>query len=427
MTWMPELNRRQWLGAMAASAAVSSARLSWAGSADPRQGRVVFIILRGGLDGLFAVPATGDPAFAAARERFTEQAGAALPLDATFGLHPALAQMHTLYRGGELLVVHATGLAYHQRSHFDAQQVLESGGEQPGQLRDGWLGRALAATRRTGLAMTTAVPLVLRGWSAVDTWAPSRLPSPTDDLLTRLQRLYADDAALAHALGRAKGVQTEVAAAASVASDEPADMDMSMAPGAAAGQGPGKGAGKGAVKKGPAGDFVSLCQAAGALMARPEGPQVVVLDVSGWDSHAEQAAPNGVLTRRLGELDQGLAALRAALTGPSAGDAWQRTAVVVATEFGRTVEINGTRGTDHGTGGAAWVLGGRVQGGRVLADWPGLSPAQRFEGRDLHITMDIRAVLKGVLGPQLGLSERVLADQVFPGSAALKPVSLWRA
>ena len=188
MTWMPELNRRQWLGAMAASAAVSSARLSWAGSADPRQGRVVFIILRGGLDGLFAVPATGDPAFAAARERFTEQAGAALPLDATFGLHPALAQMHTLYRGGELLVVHATGLAYHQRSHFDAQQVLESGGEQPGQLRDGWLGRALAATRRTGLAMTTAVPLVLRGWSAVDTWAPSRLPSPTDDLLTRLQR-----------------------------------------------------------------------------------------------------------------------------------------------------------------------------------------------------------------------------------------------
>ncbi|WP_040499353.1 DUF1501 domain-containing protein [Ideonella sp. B508-1] len=406
MTWMPELNRRRWLGAMVATAAASGARLSWAGAAEPRQGRVVFVILRGGLDGLFAVPATGDPAFAAARGRFTEQAGAALPLDATFGLHPALAQMHTLYRGGELLVVHATGLAYHQRSHFDAQQVLESGGEQPGQLRDGWLGRALAATRRSGLAMSTAVPLVLRGWSAVDTWAPSRLPSPTEDLLVRLQRLYADDAALAHALGRAKGVQTEVDAAASVMSDEPAGKGMA---------------------KGGAGDFVSLCQAAGALMARPEGPQVVVLDVSGWDSHAEQAAPNGGLTRRLGELDQGLAALRAALTMPAAGDAWQRTAVVVATEFGRTVEINGTRGTDHGTGGAAWVLGGRVQGGRVLADWPGLAPAQRFEGRDLHITMDIRAVLKGVLGPQLGLSERVLAEQVFPGSTALKPADLWRA
>jgi uncharacterized protein (DUF1501 family) len=106
-----------------------------------------------------------------------------------------------------------------------------------------------------------------------------------------------------------------------------------------------------------------------------------------------------VLTRRLGELDQGLAALRAAMMAPGTGDAWQRTAVVVATEFGRTVEINGTRGTDHGTGGAAWVLGGRVQGGRVLADWPGLAPAQRFEGRDLHITLDIRSVLKGCWAP----------------------------
>lgn len=420
MTRMDELNRRQWLGAMAALAATGTTRLSWAGSAGQQQGRVVFVILRGGLDGLFAVPATGDPAFAAARDRFTEQAGAPLPLDGTFGLHPALAQMHSLYRGGELLVVHATGLAYHQRSHFDAQQVLESGGEQPGQLRDGWLGRALAATRRSGLAMSTAVPLVLRGWSGVDTWAPSHLPSPSDDLLARLQRLYADDAALGHALNRAKGVQAEVAAAASVAGDDPASM--SMAPGSGVEPRPGMGPAKAG-----AGDFVALCQAAGALMARPEGPQVVVLDVSGWDSHADQAAPNGVLTRRLGELDQGLAALRAAMMAPGAGDAWQRNAVVVATEFGRTVEINGTRGTDHGTGGAAWVLGGRVQGGRVLADWPGLAPAQRFEGRDLHITLDIRSVLKGVLGPQLGLGDRVLGDQVFPGSAALKPTPLWRA
>jgi uncharacterized protein (DUF1501 family) len=294
--------------------------------------------------------------------------------------------------------------------------VLESGGEQPGQLRDGWLGRALAATRRSGLAMSTAVPLVLRGWSGVDTWAPSRLPSPSEDLLARLQRLYADDAALGHALNRAKGVQAEVTAAASANGDDPAGMGMS----------PGGGAGKGAGKA-AAGDFATLCQAAGALMARPEGPQVVVLDVSGWDSHADQAAPNGVLTRRLGELDQGLAALRAAMMAPGTGDAWQRTAVVVATEFGRTVEINGTRGTDHGTGGAAWVLGGRVQGGRVLADWPGLAPAQRFEGRDLHITLDIRSVLKGVLGLQLGLGDRVLGEQVFPGSTALKPTPLWRA
>jgi uncharacterized protein (DUF1501 family) len=293
---MDELNRRQWLGAMAAVAAAGTTRLSWAGSAGQQQGRVVFIILRGGLDGLFAVPATGDPAFAAARDRFTEQAGAALPLDGTFGLHPALAQMHSLYRGGELLVVHATGLAYHQRSHFDAQQVLESGGEQPGQLRDGWLGRALAATRRSGLAMSTAVPLVLRGWSGVDTWAPSRLPSPSDDLLARLQRLYADDAALGHALSRAKGVQAEVTAAASA-------NGTIRQHGHVARRGR---------REGPERRRATCDPVPGRwrLMARPEGPQVVVLDVSGWDSHADQAAPNGVLTRRLGELDQGLAALR---------------------------------------------------------------------------------------------------------------------
>lgn len=407
-------NRRRWLGWLAGTATGLGSHLALAGQGQAGGGRVVFVVLRGGLDGLFAVPAPGDPAFATARDRFTELAGAALPLDRTFALHPALAQMHAAYGRGELLVVHAVGLPYHERSHFDAQQVLESGGVQPGQLRDGWLGRALALTHQSGLALSTAVPLVLRGWRGVDTWAPSYLPTPSDDLLGRLQRLYADDAALSHALARARGVQAEVAAAS---------MPEAMAPpmsAASAPMPPGK-------ARLAAGSFLALSQRAGALLAQPDGPQAAVLDLAGWDSHVDEAGEHSPLTQRLRELDQGLAALRAALTVPAAGDAWQRTVVVVATEFGRTVEINGTRGTDHGTGGAAWVLGGRVRGGQVLSDWPGLAPASRFEGRDLRITTDLRAVLKSVLGPQLGLSERDLSEQVFPGSAGLKPLPLWRA
>jgi uncharacterized protein (DUF1501 family) len=148
-----------------------------------------------------------------------------------------------------------------------------------------------------------------------------------------------------------------------------------------------------------------------------------VLEISGWDTHANQMNPNGALAFNLRQLDAGLAALRDGLV---AADAWRRTAVVVATEFGREVAINGTLGTDHGSGGAAFVLGGAVNGGRVLADWPGLSKKDRYEGRDLRGTTDLRALFKGVLGPQLRIAERTLGAEVFPGSEAVRPLGLLR-
>jgi uncharacterized protein (DUF1501 family) len=171
------------------------------------------------------------------------------------------------------------------------------------------------------------------------------------------------------------------------------------------------------------GAFVVLASRAAEFLAQPNGPQAAVLDIGGWDTHANQANPNGPLANQLRQLDLGLAALR---NGLDAAGAWRRTVVVVASEFGRAVAVNGTLGTDHGRGGVVFVLGGAVRGG-VVADWPGLAPANRFEGRDLRTTTDLRAILKGVLGDHLQVASTVLERDVFPQSAAVRPLHLLRA
>jgi uncharacterized protein (DUF1501 family) len=371
--------------------------------------RFVFVVLRGGLDGLSAVPAPGDPAFADARgalgrfNAFDSAGGEALRLDATFSLHPLLPQLHAMYDRGEMAVLHATGLPYRERSHFDAQQVLESGGVRPYELATGWLGRALEARALRAVALETAVPLVLRGPVAVDTWAPSALPEPSADLVARLEAMYRGDPALAQALARARGLRDDPAMAGSGAAG--------MTTGAAGGGGvPG---GKGAA--------VALARQAAEFLQR--GAQVAVLEMGGWDSHANQAAPNGPLSNNLRTLDAALAALREGLLPDQT---WSRTAVLVATEFGREVAVNGTQGTDHGTGGAAFVLGGAVRGGRVLANWPGLAKTERNEGRDLRITTDLRAALRSLLGDHLGVTRAALDGTVLPGSAGLPRLDLLR-
>jgi uncharacterized protein (DUF1501 family) len=389
---------QQMLSAAALAPTVSLSFAAPAGTANPR--RLVLVVLRGGLDGLGAVPAIGDPTFAEARGALARFAAPPLPLDALHALHPSLSELHVMHGRGELAVVHATGLPYRERSHFDAQQVLESGGAQPHLLSTGWLARALASTGQRGLALNTAVPLVLRGPGAIDTWAPSVLPEPSMDLVARLERLYASDATLAQALARARGLRQ--------------DAEMGAMASAMGGAGGGR---QGAV---------ALARKAAEFIASPGGPQVAVLEMNGWDTHANQAAPQGALANNLRTLDASLAAMREVLAAPSAGGAWGRTVIVVVTEFGREVAINGTLGTDHGSGGAAFVLGGAVRGGRVLSDWPGLAKADRFEGRDLRITTDLRAVLRSVLHDQLQVSTAALDREVFPGSAALPRLELLR-
>ncbi len=361
--------------------------------------RFVFVILRGGMDGLNAVPAVGDPAFAEARGALASFPADALRLEGPFALHPLLPQLHTMYGQGELAVVHATGLPYKERSHFDAQQVLESGGSRPHELATGWLGRALPGAKLRAVALETAVPLVLRGADEVDTWAPSVLPEPSMDLVARLESMYRADPALAQALARARGLR-----------DEPGMAANPMAMGA--GSVPAN-AGRAAA--------VTLARKAAEFLQR--GAQVAVLELGGWDSHANQANPNGATSNNLRTLDATLAALRAGLLE---GGTWGRSAVLVATEFGREVAGNGTGGTDHGSGGAAFVLGGAVRGGRVLADWPGVAKKDRFEGRDLRITTDLRAVMRSLLGDHLQVSRVALDTSVLPGSSGLPRLDLLR-
>src|SRR6478672_7079923 len=206
----PPLSRRRLLAGAALGGALGAwSTLSFAGSAGAGGNRFVLVILRGGMDGLGAAPAVGDPDFAAARGPLARYGAPTLPLDALIALHPNLAELHAMYGRGEAALVHAVGLAYRERSHFDAQQLLESGGTRPYELATGWLGRALGASGSKGMALNTAVPLVLRGRAVVDTWAPSLLPEPSADLVARLERMYASDPALAIALERARNLHLD--------------------------------------------------------------------------------------------------------------------------------------------------------------------------------------------------------------------------
>jgi uncharacterized protein (DUF1501 family) len=388
------LNRRSLLRAGAASIG-AWASLSLAASGTAGANRFVLVLLRGGLDGLYAVPAIGDPDFAAARGALGQYPEPPRPLGGPFALHPLLSRLHASYAEREMIVVHAVAWPYRERSHFDAQQALESGGARPHELASGWLNRALGGTGTKGLALSAAIPLVLRGPATVDSWSPSVLPDPSADLVARIERLYVDDPALATALGRARALRSDAGAMA--------EMGGTMA-------------------DGRGGNFVALAQRAAEFLALPSGPQVAVLELGGWDSHANQANPNGAISNRLRTLDAGIAALRETL---QAKGVWGRTVVAIVTEFGREVAMNGTQGTDHGTGGAAFVLGGPVKGGRVIADWPGLAKQDRFEGRDLRATTDLRALFKSVLLEHLRVGRARIDADVLPGSADVRPLDVF--
>jgi uncharacterized protein (DUF1501 family) len=374
---------------------------SAAASRDPR---LVVIVLRGALDGLSAVAPIGDPAYAALHGQLALSLGGerpALPLDGFFALNPAMPTFSRLYREGHALVVHATATPYRERSHFDGQDVLESGHPSPGNVASGWLNRAIAAlpkgervADRGGLAVGPSTPLIMRGAAPVLGWAPQIMPAASEDLAARVMDLYAQrDAVLKAAL--AKGLETEKIAA--------------------------RDGGTGALRPqggmyAPAGMRLAATGAV-RLLAAEDGPRVAALAFDGWDTHANEGGATGRLAQLLGGLDEAFAAFETGL-----GDRWKETAVIAITEFGRTARINGTTGTDHGTGTVAFLLGGAIKGGRVIADWPGLGDDQLHEKRDLRPTTDLRAVLKGLLAAHLGLPAATLSEQVFPASAAVRPL-----
>jgi uncharacterized protein (DUF1501 family) len=400
------MQRRQFLlsGALAAGGALLSARVAFARTAASRS-RLVLVIMRGALDGLAAVPPYGDGDYAALRREFAlrapGEAGAALPLNGFFGLHPSLAFLQQCYAARELTVFHALASPYRERSHFDGQDVLENGSAHPHAMHSGWLNRALAAlpagaARESGVALGQNVPLVMRGSAEVTSWSPSKLNALDDDTLMRLGDLYAHDRLLARRL--ADGM-----AANALAAEEGGEA---MAGTPAAGNAAAANA-----------RYAELVRAAAGFLKTADGPNVAVFDTSGWDTHANEGGAQGQLAGRLAALDQALGSFKAEL-----GAAWADTAVLLITEFGRTAAINGTRGTDHGTATAAFLLGGAVAGGRVIADWPGLAPRNLYQGRDLAPTLDLRALLKGLLADHLQVPPRALAESVFPDSAAVRPL-----
>ncbi|MBS0581310.1 MAG: DUF1501 domain-containing protein [Proteobacteria bacterium] len=409
---MARMQRRDFLslGALAAGGFITS-RVAF-GAPGGQQKRLVVVIMRGALDGLAVVPPYADPDYAQLRRELALRApgapGGALPLNGFFGLHPALAFMQQCYGARELIVLHAVATSYRERSHFDGQDVLESGSVRPHASQSGWLNRALAqlparGSGELGVALGQNVPLVMRGPAGVGSWTPSKMPAPEEDTLARITDLYAHDPLLSVRL--ADALQADAIAAADAAAMPDA---MTAAASAATDPKPARAYGM---------RYAEITRAAAGFLRQEDGPKVAVFDTTGWDTHANEGGAEGQLGGRLAALDAGLATLRQEL-----GTAWAHTAVLLVTEFGRTAAVNGTRGTDHGTGAAAFLLGGAVAGGRVVADWPGLAARALYQQRDLAPTLDLRCVFKGILEEHLGVPARALEESVFPESAAARPL-----
>jgi uncharacterized protein (DUF1501 family) len=397
----PTLSRRALLtigGALFAGAYIPS----FARAADARDPRLVTIILRGALDGLSALAPIGDPDYAALHGELALQWGGehpALALNSFFGLNPAMPNFARLYGAKQAIAVHACATQYRERSHFDGQDVLESGMPGPGQVQSGWLNRAIAAlpkgervAQRGGLAVGATPPLVLRGPAPILGWAPSGLAAPTEDLTARLMNLYAHrDPALGMALQA--GIDAERMATKQGMDGAKPGGDVALA-------------------------MRKAAEGAARLIGADDGPRIAALAFDGWDTHVNEGGATGRLAQLLGGLDGAIAAFETEL-----GPRWKDSVVVAITEFGRTVHINGTTGTDHGTGTVAFLAGGALAGGRIIADWPGLRSADLYENRDLKPTTDLRAALKGLLADQFGLSATVLGTKVFPDTIGVKPMS----
>lgn len=391
------LTRRQFLAgtAMGAATLLIWPKLTFAATGS--DARFLFVLLRGGLDGLESVPPYGDPGYAAIRGALALSPSAAKPahkLDDVFALHPSFDFAAQLYAQGQFMPVVAAAPPYWGRSHFQAQNCVENGTSKPDGAQTGWLNRCVACMPGVeGLACAAVMPLTMRGTAKVETWSPPLPTGVNPILLQRLQPLYAADAQLGAPFARAVAQQSDPAISWSggmIASD---------------GSMPGR--------RGAAGLPVMM-GAAGRFMGKTDGPRVAFVEDDGWDTHANEAL---IVTRKIGELDAGLKAFQ-----QSIGPAWKRTIVIVATEFGRTAHINGTGGTDHGTGGSMFLAGGALRGGRVAGSWPGIGAGELFQDRDVHATTDFRSVFKGVLAAHLGISASLLESRVFPGSAAAKPM-----
>ncbi len=390
--------RRRFLAGLGASALLT-AYPSFAATAASADRRMLVVLLRGAMDGLHLLPPIADPGYARARGAIA--VADPLKLDGSFALHPKLPFAHGLYAQKQLLPVLAVAPPYRQRSHFDAQDCLENGTDRPGGARDGWLGRCIGAlsdeyAKTSGVAIAQVMPLAMRGASQSEIWSPPLPRDLDEEMLRQLQPLYAADPQLAAAFADAMQADETMSNESMLSGDPSMDGEARRGVGRRFG-------------------LQQAMAAAAKLMSGPQGMRIAFVEDTGWDTHRGQVA---ALDRKFGELDAGLRAVREGLAVD-----WNKTVVVVVTEFGRTVAVNGSAGTDHGVGGHALLAGGAVRGGRIVGDWPGLASGQLLDGRDLQPTTDLRALFKGVLATHLRVPEAALERRIFPDSAAIRPMS----
>jgi len=376
------VDRRTFLiGGAAAAALLAAPRVAVAQAATDR--RFVFIIQRGAADGLGTLAPTGDPAFAGLRGAFAQDFQNGPRAGDFFTLHPNLAEAGRMFAAREALFVHAVASPYRDRSHFDGQNILETGGTVAYALRDGWMNRLLGLLpggESRAIAVSATVPMVLRGTREVGSYAPSALPDASDDLLARVGNLYQSDPQLHGAWEQAMQTRT-------------------MA---------------GDISGGGGQNGAATGQLAARLLSGAEGARIAVIETGGWDTHAGQ---RGRLGQQLRGLDAMLGALKTGL-----GADWAKTMVIVATEFGRTAAPNGTGGTDHGTASLAMLFGGAVAGGRVIADWPGLTQGSLYEGRDLKPTLDLDTLIASAVSEHYRLDMGRSARALFPNIATARAV-----
>lgn len=372
--------RRQFLKGVSAASLVSLLPgLSFASTQSPNI--LVWVTLRGAMDGLNVVVPSFDDDYLKLRPNIGLTKQQLKALDDGFGLHPALENLHSWYQNDQVTFVHACATGYRRRSHFDGQKILENGTDDPF-TTEGWLNRFLASQHKNqAIAIDSGLPLIAQGEVKVSSWFPHKLKAE-EEQAQLLSELFQTDERLS-------------------ANFEEAMKLESMAMGSSQNK-----------------QFANLMKQAGTFMTAPQGPNVAIVELGGWDTHSAQGAVKGRLASQLTKFDKGLATLKKAL-----GDKWSSTVVIAASEFGRTAAENGTKGTDHGTGNVMIVAGGALKRSQVITDWPGLAQNQLYEGRDLKPTKDIRAITKGILRDHLGADIDSL-NKTFPASESLQPIKI---
>lgn len=422
-----QMTRRRLLGTLGISTALGLGANLFPGQAFASartDKRLVVIILRGGMDGLAALAPYGDPAYRQTRGDLAIDQDALLKIDPFFGLHPSLSPLASLYKKGEMIALPASATPYRNRSHFDAQNVLELGSDKPHALNSGWLNRLVGAINERegntrsrnktenpaspsgelGLAFGSGLPLIMRGDHDVNAWSPSAMPDTSDDYMSLVQRIYGNDPLLSKNLNKALDLQAR--------SEDMTDNEQKMAK-----------------QNNPNKSFFNLASLAGRWLGDPDGPRIATLELGGWDTHARQGTEGGRLANNLGILARGITSIKQEMIKSADqsnyGSSWSKTVVVAMTEFGRTAHPNGNLGTDHGTAGTAFLFGGALKSdggkGRIIHNWPGLAKAQLYENRDLNPTTDLRAIMLGLLSDHYGLSQAVLTRDIYPGSQGLRP------